>query len=266
MEQANSQVSEPEVAAEPGAPSESEILFQPVTRAERLSDKVSDLILARILDGGMRRGDKLPSERELGEQFGVSRTVIREATRALAARGVIDVRAGVGLCVAAVEASDVSSSMRLFVHGSEELTYEQVHEVRRLLEIEAAGLAAARATADDLAQLKACMDAMVAVGDNPEELAVVDVEFHRLVCVLTHNPLYLIMLDSIRDVLLEIRRSTVHIPLRLPKLLVVHQRICDAIAAHDVARSRRAMSSHLQELDRAWRKFGRPVGQFVRPT
>ena len=242
------------------------VVFEPVTRAPRLSDKVADMILERILTLGLRPGDKLPSERELGEQFGVSRTVIREATRTLAARGIIDVRAGVGLCVAAVDASAVSSTMRLFMHGSEELTYKEVHEVRRLLEIDAAGLAAERATDDDLARLKMCMDRLLEAGTDAELWAMGDVEFHRTVCTLTHNPLFVIMLDSIGDVLVEIRRATVYIPRRLPKLVVVHQRIHDAIAAHDVPRARRAMRSHLQELERAWSKLARPVGRIVKAT
>lgn len=242
------------------------VVFEPVTRAPRLSDKVADMILERILTLGLRPGDKLPSERELGEQFGVSRTVIREATRTLAARGIVDVRAGVGLCVAAVDASAVSSTMRLFMHGSEELTYEEVHEVRRLLEIDAAGLAAERATDDDLAKLKLCMDRLLEADTDPELWAVGDVEFHRTVCTLTHNPLYVIMLDSIGDILVEIRRATVYIPRRLPKLVVVHQQIYDAIAAHDVPRARRAMRSHLQELERAWSKLARPVGRIVKAT
>ena len=221
------------------------------------------MILDRILTSGFRPGDRLPSERELGEQFGVSRTVIREATRSLAARGIIDVRAGVGLCVAAVDAGAVSSTMRLFMHGSEDLTYEEVHEVRRLIEIDAAGLAAERATDEDLQKLKACMDRMANAGDDAEVWALSDVEFHRTICRLTHNPLYVIMLDSLGDILVEIRRATVYIPRRLPKLLVVHQNIYDAIATHDAAAARRAMRLHLQELERTWRKLARPVGRIV---
>lgn len=237
--------------------------FEPVTRAPRLSDKVADMILDRILTLGFRPGDRLPSERELGEQFGVSRTVIREATRSLAARGIIDVINGVGLCVAAVDASAVSSTMRLFMRGSEELTYEEVHEVRRLLEIDAAGLAAERATEEDLVALKASMDRITEADGDGELLAEADVDFHRTICALTHNPLYTIMLDSIGDILIEIRRATVYIPRRLPKLVVVHEHIYEAIAAHDVRAARKAMRLHLQELERAWSKLARPVGRIV---
>lgn len=239
-------------------------MFEPVTRAPRLSDKVADMLLDRILTSGLRPGDRLPSERELGEQFGVSRTVVREATRSLAARGIIDIRAGVGLCVAALDTSAVSSTMRLFMHGSEELTYHEVHEVRRLLEIEAAGLAAERATDEDLEELRLSMERLEEAGDDADLLALRDVEFHRTICRLTHNPLYVIMLDSIGDILVEIRLATVHIPHRLPKLVVVHRRIYDAIADHNTARARQAMRTHLQELERAWKKLARPVGRLVR--
>jgi len=239
------------------------ILFEPVTRAPRLSDKVADMILERILSSNLRPGDRLPSERELGVQFGVSRTVIREATRSLAARGIVDVRVGVGLCVAAVNGTAVSSTMRLFIHGSEELHYEDVHEVRRLIEIDGAGLAAERATDEDLLALKKSMDRLVNAGSDPELMAVCDVEFHRTICRLTHNALYLVMLDSIGDILIEIRRATVYIPRRLPKLLVAHQQIYDAIAAHDAPGARLAMRSHLRELERAWKKLTRPVGRMV---
>lgn len=221
------------------------------------------MILDRILRSGFRAGDMLPSERQLGEQFGVSRTVIREATHSLAARGIIQVRVGVGLYVAAVDASTVSSTMRLFMHGSEDLTYEQVHEVRRLVEIDAAGLAAQRATDADLDRLNACLERMLNAGEDGELWALSDVEFHRTVCSLTHNPLYVIMLDSLSEVLLEIRRATINIPRRLPKLLIVHRNIYSAIAAHDAVAAKRAMRLHLQELERTWKKFARPVGRIV---
>jgi len=238
------------------------MVFEPVTRAPRLSDKVADLILDRIL-AHFRPGDRLPSERELGEQFGVSRTVIREATRSLAARGVIDVRSGVGLCVVAVDASAVSSTMKLFMHGSEELTHQEVHEVRRLLEIDAAGLAAERATDQDVEQLRKCLERLSQTGDDPEKWSVIDVEFHRTICEMTHNPLYVIMLDSIGEILLEIRLATVYIPNRIPKLIVVHQKIFDAIAAHDAKAAHRAMRAHLRELERTWDRLARPVGRIA---
>src|ERR671935_2210582 len=126
-------------------PSNSQPTFTRIRREPRLSDRVAALLLETIVARGLQPGDRLPSERELGEQFGVSRTVIREAVRALAAKGVIEVRTGSGLRVAAVDASSVSESMSLFMRGGG-IEFEKVHEVRTVLEVHIAGLAAERAS------------------------------------------------------------------------------------------------------------------------
>src|SRR3989442_1020588 len=143
-------------------------LFDQVTREPRLSDKVADMMLETILSRRLAAGDRLPSERELGEQFGVSRTVIREAVRALVAKGVIEVRSGSGLRVAAVDASNVRESLSLFLRGGA-LDYEKVHEVRKMLEVQIAGLAAARATEDDLSQLTDSCESMEEAVDDVDE-------------------------------------------------------------------------------------------------
>src|SRR3989442_9857964 len=140
-------------------------MFPRVTREPRLSDKVADLLLETIVVRRLAPGERLPSERELGEQFGVSRTVIREAVRALAAKGVIDVRTGSGLRVAAVDSSNVSESMSLFLRGSSTLDYPRVHEVRAMLEVEVAGLAADRATDEDIAGMRQICERMEADDD-----------------------------------------------------------------------------------------------------
>src|SRR5438094_2016592 len=115
------------VNGEPAAEGVSEgTLFEQVRREPRLSDKVAEMMLDTILSRRLAAGDRLPSERELGEQFGVSRTVIRGAVRALVAKGVIEVRSGSGLRVAAVDASNVRESLSLFLRGGA-LDYEKVH-------------------------------------------------------------------------------------------------------------------------------------------
>src|SRR6266550_8265050 len=128
-------------------------LFPQVTREPRLSDKVADLMLETILSRKLMAGDRLPSERELGEQFGVSRTVVREAVRSLVAKGLIEVQSGSGLRVAAVGPAAVRESMRLFLRAGQ-LDFEKVHEVRAVLEVHIAGVAADRATTADIEQLR----------------------------------------------------------------------------------------------------------------
>jgi GntR family transcriptional regulator, transcriptional repressor for pyruvate dehydrogenase complex len=229
-----------------------ETTFPRVTREPRLSDKVADLLLERIVARRLEPGERLPSERELGEQFGVSRTVIREAVRALAAKGVIDVRTGSGLRVAAVDSSTVSESMSLFLRGSSTLDYPKVHEVRAMLEVEVAGVAAERATNEDIAQMRAMCERMEGAGD-VEAASLHDVEFHRAVAHGTHNELYLLLLDSIGDALIEIRRENLAGGSG-PDAIASHREILDRIVARDPDGARRAMRTHLEKVEEHWRR------------
>jgi GntR family transcriptional repressor for pyruvate dehydrogenase complex len=230
----------------------------PLTRAPRLSDRVAETILEVILEQGLRPGDQLPSERELGEQFGVSRTVVREAVRGLAARGVVETHAGRGLAVAAVGLDDVATSMRLYLHGQDELPYQKVDEVRSLLEVSIAGLAARRGTEEQLAALRAAHARMQALQDT-DEYAQLDLEFHRALARMTQNELHLILIDSIRDVLLEIRRAASRLPNDLASALEEHGAILDRVAARDEQGARQAMERHLRHASEDWEQIARPV-------
>jgi GntR family transcriptional repressor for pyruvate dehydrogenase complex len=231
-------------------------MFPRVTREPRLSDKVAELLLETILGPGLRPGDRLPSERELGEQFGVSRTVIREAVRALAAKGVIDVRTGSGLRVAAVDATAASESIGLYLRGSS-LDYGKVHEVRKLLEIEIAGLAAARASVSHLARLRENCDAMArTIPEDVEEAARLDLEFHREIARATGNELYLLLLDSIGVALLQIRQDNLQAGAGA-ETIRAHRKILERIAASDPDGARKAMARHLAHVEKVWKARAR---------
>jgi GntR family transcriptional repressor for pyruvate dehydrogenase complex len=231
-------------------------MFPRVTREPRLSDKVADLLLETIVVRQLQPGERLPSERELGEQFGVSRTVIREAVRALAAKGVIDVRPGSGLRVAAVDQSTVSESMSLFLRGSSTLDYPKVHEVRAMLEVEVAGLAAVRATDEDIAGMREICERMEAERD-VDAASLHDVEFHRAIARGTHNELHLLLLDAIGDALIEIRRENLARGAG-PDTIASHREILDRIAAHDADGARAAMRRHLENVEAHWRRRAEP--------
>lgn len=230
-------------------------LFSQVAREPRLSDKVADMMLKTILSKRLRPGDRLPSERELGEQFGVSRTVVREAVRALVAKGLIEVRSGSGLRVAAVDASAVRESMSLYIHGSRDLDYPKVHEVRAMLEVQMAGLAAERHTEEDVERLTRACERMEAASKSVELAARADVEFHREIAKATHNELYLVMLDAIGDALVEIRRQNLTQPAATEVTLAHHRRILDAIAAGASRKAREAMREHLDHVEALWREW-----------
>jgi len=207
----------------------------------------------------MTAGENLPSERELSEQFAVSRTVIREAVRSLSAKGIISVRAGRGLSVARVEASAVRESMSLYLRGMTELDYERVHEVRATIELEIAGLAASRATPDEVRSLAQVCEKMAERPADVDYTSMADVEFHRTLATLTHNPLFTILLDAIGDVLLEVRVETMTIPGRPSKGLDAHRDILAQVAAANPEGARLAMREHLAESERLWRELGHGV-------
>jgi GntR family transcriptional regulator, transcriptional repressor for pyruvate dehydrogenase complex len=221
----------------------------------RLSDQVAEAMLATILARDLRPGDPLPSERELGEQYGVSRTVVREAVRALAARGMVDARAGRGLAVSQVDAGAVSTTMKLYLHGQEAIPYAKINEVRTGIEIQIVGYAAERATDEEIADLRAITEQMREHKDDLEQHSRLDVEFHRALARMTHNELYLIMLDSIGDVMIEIRRATFKLPNDAMRAYREHMRIVAAVAAHDPQAARDAMRRHLKAAERDWAKL-----------
>lgn len=227
----------------------SPVAFAYVERSATLVDKVTALIRDRIVDGQLRPGDRLASERDLGDQFGVSRTVVREAVRALAAKGLIEPSKR-GYRVTRVQAGAVSESMTLFLQGRP-LNYEQIHEVRTTIEIAVARLAAERATEEDVAAMVAQCDAMRDATEL-DDIAAADLEFHRTVAVAAHNELFLVVLDSIHDVLLDLRRATLGMPARIAKGVRAHRRIAKCIAASDTEGTVRAMSEHLNDSLRAW--------------
>jgi len=223
--------------------------FDQVEREPKLADKVADLILERILSGQVRVGDRLPSERELGEQFGVSRTVIREAVRALLAKGVLEVRAGSGLRVAAVGPATVSESMNLYVRAGT-LGFRKVHEVRRMLEVHIAGLAAERASDEDVARLAAVHEQMAASIADIEAAAMHDLEFHRAIARATHNELFLVLMDSIGHTLIDIRRANIGRGGTGASTIEEHREILAAVQARDPERAREAMRMHLDNVER----------------
>jgi GntR family transcriptional regulator, transcriptional repressor for pyruvate dehydrogenase complex len=242
---------DPAVGADAHAGEPTPALFGQITREPRLSDKVADMMLETILSRRLQVGDRLPSERELGEQFGVSRTVIREAVRALVAKGVIEVRSGSGLRVAAVDASAVSESIGLYLRG-ESMDFEKVHEVRALLEVHIAGIAAERATDDDVRRLREVHERMQRDDGDVDAAALDDLEFHRRIARATQNDLYLLLMDSIGTALIDIRRENLRSG-SAPMTLGQHQAILDRISDRDRDGAREAMAAHLEGVAAWWR-------------
>jgi GntR family transcriptional repressor for pyruvate dehydrogenase complex len=230
--------------------------FNSVAREPRLSDKVSEMLTDAIMSGKLRPGDRLPAERDLGDQFGVSRTVIREAVRSLAACGLVRVTSGRGVEVSRINSGNVAASMRLLVRGHEGLDYGKVHEVRTAVEVQAAGLAALRATSEHLQHLRRLCDDQQRCLESGDLAAASehDFQFHRQLSIASGNELLVAMLDSISDVLLEVRNQAMQHPHVGEAGIKAHRWILDCIVAGEPDASRRAMEKHLAEAERTWRE------------
>lgn len=224
-------------------------------RSTRLSDQVAAQLQSLITSGGIRPGEKLPSERELCELLGVSRTVVREAVRALAIKGLVEVRPGGGAVARSPDSSLVAELMTLMLRAGEgAVAFEHVHEVRRLLEVEIAGLAAERRDAGDLTRLEERLCEMAEHAGEPLRWAAADVAFHAALAEATHNPLYPVLLGSIADLLMEVRLTGARLP-ETPELAYRHHRaIAERVGAADRAGARAAMQAHLRESEATFQK------------
>jgi GntR family transcriptional regulator, transcriptional repressor for pyruvate dehydrogenase complex len=230
--------------------------FRGISRNLSLSDKVVEQLTEAITSRRLAPGELLPSERDLGDKFKVSRTVVREAIRSLAARGLVRVTSGRGVEVNEPNSDTVADSMRLLVRGREGLNYGKVNEVRTVLEVQTAALAALRATPEDFARLeKICDDHERALSDGDMPGASeLDFQFHRELTRASHNELLLAMLDSISDVLREIRHQSMNLPHVGEDGLDAHRLILKSVKSGSAKAARDAMAKHLAEAERIWIK------------
>ena len=219
-----------------------------LAREDTLANRVVIALERLIVDSRLGEGDRLPSERELASQFGVSRTVIREAVRALAAKRLLEVEGGRGTVVRAPSARAAAESMALLLRVQESAgDADKVAEVRRVLENEIAKLAAARRTDDDLVGLEAILAAAEEHVDQPDAFVQEDLEFHAALARATHNELFSVLLDSLAQVMLEVRLLALRIPGTPRRSLTHHRAVFDAVAVGDPAAARVAMNAHMDE-------------------
>jgi len=221
-----------------------------MVRESGLADRVARHVTEQVLTGALERGTQLPAERILAEQYGVSRTVIREAIRSLVSKGMMEIRSGSGTYVRGPDAAAAteSISMLLRLHqGNGPIAYQKALEIRRVLEVEIAGLAAERATDTDLAILEAEMIRLREAESDREAFIRSDVAFHGALAAATRNELFVVVLNSIADVMREVRRLGFETPFGFTSALHYHSQLLDAIRARDAQASRRIMEEHLED-------------------
>lgn len=219
--------------------------FKPI-RQERLYLKVAEQLSKFIDDGQIAPGDRLPSERDLVEQFGVSRPTIREAMIALELAGRVEIRSGSGVYVK--QGEDIETSLlQENAPGPLELL-----EARFYIESDAAALAAQRASEDDIQSLEQAFQALKGEGLTAELQEEADERFHLLVAKASGNSA---MHGTIQQ-LWQLRRTSkmsifFHEKLRqrgIKPVIRDHQKILDAIREGNSDTARLAMKNHLQSV------------------
>jgi GntR family transcriptional repressor for pyruvate dehydrogenase complex len=227
------------------------MVFKAIEREETLAARVTDRLERLIVRSALRPGSRLPAERELAERFRVSRTVIREAVRSLAARGMITVKAGSGMLVQTPSAECVSETMALCLRGTEtDLDHGKVSEVRRLLEVEIAGLAAERRTESDLEAMARLLANDVGLAKNREKFVRWDMAFHSALAAATQNGLFPILLGSVVSTMRKVREYGFNVPTTPQRAVHFHRLIFEKVREGNRNAARQAMEEHLAEAER----------------
>lgn len=225
-------------------------LFDVVNR-EGLPAQVANFVRKQIVQGTLNPGDRLPTEREMALQHGVSRAVIREAVAKLLHEGLVTSRQGVGAFVA----SPAQATSLVLDHKqlSQPQDFRQLYELRLVLEGGAAEMAAQNCEPEDLVAISNSIEAMDGVAEDHAAYVKLDIAFHRAVAAATRNP-FVAMFISFVDLKLQESifvalkkldfRSTTTTSIR------EHRVIYEAIQARDPAAASAAMRAHLQNSKR----------------
>jgi GntR family transcriptional regulator, transcriptional repressor for pyruvate dehydrogenase complex len=214
---------------------------------EEVVARVSELIKTAQL----KAGDRLPPERELSKQLGVSRPSLRAGLRALSSMGVLKSRQGAGTFVSDGPPTLDSEPLRLLaaLHG---FSFDHMFETRSILEVGAAGLAAENATSDQLATLADEIAEMYASLGDPQEYLVHDIRFHRAVAEASNNPTLATLVEMVSAVMYERRRETIERAHDFSESLELHQQVYRAIRARQPEEARSAMREHIVRAQQAF--------------
>lgn len=227
------------------------VTAKPITQA-RLHQRVVEELLKQIVSGALPPGTALPSEPELARQFGVSRIVIREAIRILAEKGLVAVRHGSGMWIQPPEQWDQLDPQILFerLRSNRDPSWlEEILELRKILELAAAELAAQRRTPEQLAQLSEILERMRAALSDPSNYVNLDIAFHEAIMDAAGNRLLREARRPLSEVLFSSWLMTTRSAERLARTHEGHEEIYAAIAAGDPVAAREAMRRHIEHFE-----------------
>jgi GntR family transcriptional repressor for pyruvate dehydrogenase complex len=223
-------------------------IFQNLGNRLTLSQRIERTLENAIREKKLRVGDKLPTEREMCESFGVSRTALREALRRLNARGLITIQKGSGMYVTELKIEDAIQSLNLYY----DLKFDynlltQIIEVRSMFEPEIARLAAINRTSVHLKELEENLEEFTSCDpDNTQLEADLDNKFHLIITKSASNPILQITMEPIYTLLPRMRNYIYgNIEGEKEHTLRYHRDLVDAFREKDAGRAYRIMQDHL---------------------
>lgn len=227
--------------------------FKPI-KTKKIYEEIIDQVKELIAEGHLSPGDKLISEREMADRLKVGRSAVREAFRALEAMGIIEIRQGGGTFIKEVSADSLAEVLALFLMTERDTTRELL-ELRKILEVEAAGLAALRHTAEELIKMEEALKQMeedIASGDLGQQA---DYNFHYALAEASHNSILVRLMDSIADTMRRVLKTARLELYRTPgtpqRLLREHYAVFEAVKVGQDQKARRAMFDHLDRVEKA---------------
>lgn len=217
-------------------------------KTRKIYEEIVEQIRQLIQDGELQPGDKLLSERELSERLKVSRASVREALSALELMGLIEIKPGDGTFIRKTNVDSIIGPMALILSMEKDTVFELL-EVRKVLEVEAAGLAAERASQEELAAMNEALEQMRSDLDQLQLGEAADHQFHYAIANATRNSILQRLMNTISDTMKKTLRSSrerLYVTPGTPeKLYDEHRQIYEAIAAHDSKSARKSMYEHL---------------------
>jgi GntR family transcriptional repressor for pyruvate dehydrogenase complex len=230
-----------------------------IVRTSRLYEQIVQQVEESIQKGALKPGNQLPPERELAQQFGVSRTAVREAVKALREKGLVEAYPGRGTFVTDGTSHAIRQSLDRMIRIGQPEGSTYLAEVREILEPEIAALAATRADAEDLTSMREAVSIMDKARRDSDAFIEADLDFHLALAEAAGNPLILSLIDSIVGLLREQRLRVFQVEGGPERGQYHHKRIMEAIERHDPLGAREAMKAHLRQVREDCREL--PSGQ-----
>ena len=217
-------------------------------QTKKIYEEVTDSLLAMLRSGEFKPGDKLDSVEQMAKNFNVGRSAIREALSGLRALGVVEMRQGEGTYITQFDASKFALPLETALLMKRE-DIRELSEVRKILEVGAAGAASANYRSDDLQAMEKALRTMEKATCHGELGEKSDLEFHLAIAKATHNQMLINLMTSVSDIMVESMKETRYLLLyseeRMASLFKEHQSIFQAIKERNPEKAQRCMLEHL---------------------